>query len=167
LPCATLSDPNWKIITGGAFDATGNFYVIGKTSTAGQLVGVVAGGCNANTITTLSMSMTLQNAVDVQVTRAGNIAILDNSFSAVLTFLPPVNNALGQPVTTTPLSGNGILFALSDFDAALWTADTNNPPRGAYKYAFPAGGSPISEISGVSAGLIAPVGIVVTPLAGP
>jgi hypothetical protein len=161
-PCVTVANKNWTAIYFGAFDATGNFFIDGQTSSGSVLVGVVQGGCSAFSITTLTIGNTINFPGGVQVTPSNQIAIADQSADSIFTYNHPVGNSLGNPVDVTSLTGasDPVEFAISR-GGSLWTADAGL--SSAVKYAYPAGGSAKMTIKGLKL----PIGAAVNPLLVP
>jgi hypothetical protein len=161
-PCVTVANSNWGRVYFGAFDKAGNFYIDGESSGGAVLAGVVKGGCKAKAITTLTTSNAISFPGGVAVSPTGKIVIDDQSGAAIYTYNPPVKNSLGTP-TTTPLTGvsDPVTFAFTKTATDLWTADAGLASSQEFKY--PAGGSAIKSITG----LTEPIGVVVTPLEVP
>jgi len=162
-PCVTVANANWGRVYFGAFDDAGNFYIDGETPSGAVIVGVVKGECKAKAITTLTTANTITFPGGVHVSPTDKIAIDDQSGAAIYTYNPPVKNALGTPVSTTPITGasDPVTFAFTKTAADVWTADAGLAESLEYKY--PAGGSPVKTITGFTQ----PIGVVVTPLEAP
>jgi hypothetical protein len=158
-PCATVSNSDWGRIYFGAFNSRGDLFIDGEDPDGNVLVGKITGECSAKSITTLSVGNTIFFPGGVQVTKQDKIVIDDQEGAAVYTYNPPVKGSLGQPVATTPLSdvSDPVTFALTNSVKDLWTADAGL--AASQEFAYPAGGSAIATISG----LTEPIGVVVTP----
>jgi hypothetical protein len=159
-PCKTVSNSSFEEVYFGAFDAKGDFFVSGFSTSGTVLIGEVVGGCNAKTITPLKISNSIEFPGGVQVTKAGDIAIDDQEGFAIYTYKPPVKGSLGKPVSTTPLTGSGdpVSYSFTSTEKDLWTADAADAD--ANEFAYPKGGSPVTSITG----LTEPIGVVVTPV---
>jgi hypothetical protein len=159
-PCVTVANSTWLEEYFGAFDKSGNFYVDGRDANGNFLVGVVTGGCSATTITTLTIGNTISFPGGVQVTKKGDVAILDQLGYEIYTYKPALKGSLGAPLTSTPLTGasDPVSFAFNSSLKDVFTADAGLAE--VLSYAFPAGGSPIKTISGLSQ----PIGVVTTPV---
>ncbi len=126
-----------------AFDAQGNLYVDGRDAFGKTLVGMIAGGINGTTITTLSTDNTISFPGGVAVTKQGLIAIDDQGAgkqSAVYSSDPPnKDNSLGSPITTTSLvcAQDAVSFAFTPAENDLLTADAHL--ESANLYAYPSG----------------------------
>jgi DNA-binding beta-propeller fold protein YncE len=96
----------------------------------------------------------------VQIDKAGRIAFADYLNQQVDTFDPPVNNAFGEPVTTTPLTGSSAALGLAILASGkdLYVADSGSPGL-AEEYTYTAGGSAINTIAVGGQ----PIGVAVTP----
>jgi hypothetical protein len=159
-PCVTVAGSAWSRVYFGAFDAAGNFYIDGENSSGKVLLGVVAGGCSARSITTLKSTIRIDFPGFVAVSPADKLIIGDDV--TLYTFDLPVKGLLGPPIAKTILKDAGDLTALA-FTASgkdLWTISSQ-----ALEYAYPAGGSPVKRVS--VAGLSEPIGLIVTPFAQP
>jgi hypothetical protein len=160
--CATVtySGSNFTRVMFGEFDKTGALYIDGLNSGYQTSFGLVTGGCNATSITNLDYIYTVSFPGGIQIDKAGNIAFCDQINQIVDTFNPPVDNAFGNPVSTTPLTGS--IFPLG---IAILASGTN-------LYAADPGGSGLAEEYKYTAGGAAentiavggqPIGIAVTP----
>jgi hypothetical protein len=160
--CATVSysGSNFTRVMFGEFDSTGVLYIDGMNSGYQTSFGIVAGGCNATSITNLGYIYTVSFPGGIQIDKAGNIAFCDQVNQVVDTFAPPVNGAFGNPVSTTPLTGS-----ISPLGIAILASGTN-------LYAADSGGSGLAEEYKYTAGGAAentiavggqPIGIAVTP----
>jgi hypothetical protein len=156
-PCVTVHNTAWARVYFGAFDGTGNFYVVGGTADGKPLVGVVRDGCSSTTIATLTHSTVLNSPGGVAAGAGGTIYISDQTASAIYGFTPS-KNSLGPPVSTTRLTGGVGSFALTHDAGDVWTL--NSSMAGVSEYAFPAGGSPLRTIG---AKFELPIGIAVAP----
>ncbi len=149
-PCKSLALPGGQFW--GTFDNAGRYYVSGSAyPSSTTLVGVATGRCSATAIQPLSTANTLQTPQAIRISPAGNIAIFDRAGgnAVIYTYNAPVGNALGAPITTTPLGQlptysffNG--FAFTPDGTAVWFA---NPPGGVQKIPYPAGGLPVEIIN--------------------
>jgi hypothetical protein len=161
--CAVVQDPNWVTFYFDAFDASGNLFIDGQDSFGDTLVGEITGGCQAKSITTLSVNNTISIPGGVQVYQ-GKILIGDPQNLAVYTYAAPHNGSLGSPTSTTTLAGATypLTFVMMDGNQALWTADFNATQGFAGKYGYPNGvfGKSITEN-------LLPVGVAVNPAARP
>jgi len=162
-PCTTVSSSSWGSVYFDSFDSNGNLFIDGLDDSGHVLVGEIVGGCKATTITTLKVGNAINFPGDVQVTKTDDIAIGDQEGAAIYTYKPPVKGSLGKPIETTPLTGSGdaVTFAFTALNKYLWTADA--ALASSSKYDYPAGGSPITAITGLSE----PIGVVVTPVEVP
>lgn len=161
-PCVTVGNPFFTAVYFGAYDSHGNFYVDGLGPDKNVVVGVVAGGCKATTITQLTTGNTIYFPGGVQVSAAGDVLIDDQSRTKIYTYRPPYNRSLGMPIATTPLTvaSDPVTFALTHSDRAVWTA--NAAYGSASRISYP-GGNANFGIKGFKY----PIGIVVTPVAEP
>jgi hypothetical protein len=160
--CATVtySGSNFTRVMFAEFDNKGVLYIDGMTSGYQTSFGLVSGGCNATTITNLDYVYTVAFPGGIQIDKAGRIAFCDEYNHVVDTFDPPVNNAFGEPVSTTPLTGS-----ISPIGTAILASGTN-------LYAADSGGSGVAEEYQYTAGGAAentiavggqPIGVAVTP----
>jgi hypothetical protein len=166
--CATVTDPGWQGMQFGAFDASGRLIFDGYDRDGNPLVGSIAGGCKATSITTLTFTNTLQNPQAVQIVH-GKVLILDqeyNTFSpTIFTYAAPVGNTLGSPTVTTKLSAGieMMTFAMLQDDNNLWIAHSD-AAVGRIKYSYP-GGLFVRSFNQPS--LQSAYGIAVNPVAAP
>jgi hypothetical protein len=149
--CATVADPtNFAIVFYDAFDHNGNLYIAGFDPSFNPVVGEVAGGCNATTITRLATTNTLGFPSGIQVDKADRIAILNGvgSTNVIDTYDAPRNGSLGNPVSTTPLTTTSvpIAFAFLALGCDVYTAEQGNGGV-ANEYPFPVGGTPEKTIT--------------------
>ncbi|MGA2761347.1 MAG: hypothetical protein ABSF08_13635 [Candidatus Cybelea sp.] len=114
-----------------AFDASGNLYLDSKNGSGPFEAGEVVGGIAGKVVKPLTTANLLQNPGGVQVTKSGQIAILDQSNGSgsptIYTYGPPSHGSLGKPVATTPLSSanDAVAFAFEGRDDHfVLTADT-------------------------------------------
>ncbi len=160
--CATVSDSafNFTRVMFAEFDSNGALYIDGLNGGYQTSFGLVTGGCSATSITNLDSVYTVSFPGGIQIDKAGNIAFCDQVNQVVDTFAPPVSNAFGSPVSTTPLTGS-----LLPLGIAILAAGTN-------LYAADPGGSGLAEEYKYTAGGTAentlavggqPIGIAVTP----
>jgi hypothetical protein len=160
--CATVSDPvfNFARIMFAAYDKSGDLYIDGLNSGYQTTFGLVEGGCGATSITYLNSVYTVGFPGGIQIDKAGRIAFADPVRQQVVTFDPPVNDAFGEPVTTTPLTGaiSPLGFALLASGSDLYVADSGGPGL-AEEYPYTAGGSAINTIAVGGQ----PIGVAVTP----
>ena len=161
-PCATVGNPTWARVYFDAFDSKGDLFVDGEDTSGKTVVGEIAGGCKAKTITLLKAGNVIAFPGPVQVTKDDDIAVGDQG-GAVYTYKPPVQDSLGAPIATTPLTGASdvMAFAFGSSGKDLWTADVGL--GAADEYPYPVGGSPVFRITG----LTGPDGIVVMPVVVP
>jgi hypothetical protein len=159
-PCATVGNPAWVRVYFDAFDSKGDLFVDGEDRAGKTVVGEITGGCKANSIAPLKVGNVIAFPGAVQVTKTDDVAVSDQEGGSIYTYKPPVQGSLGAPIATTPLTGSSdvIAFAFGSNGKDLWTADAVLGV--ADEYAYPAGGSPVFGI----AGLTAPDGIVVMPV---
>jgi DNA-binding beta-propeller fold protein YncE len=152
--CRRVTSEPYFFISAGAF-IRGKFYVVGETATNGPLIGVIAGpGCSATRIQNLTVGNKIDGPAAIQITPAGQIAVLDAGHSMIYTYDQPIDGNLGSPVATTPLAGlnDPRSFAFSQKGAFVYVADQYYSKT--YTYAYPAGGNAIKAISsGGSAGI--------------
>ncbi len=145
--CATVSDPSFGGLEHDTFDAEGNLFVDGENGN-GFVVGEIRGGCNATTIERLSTGNVIGSWPGaIKIDKHDRIAIEDGYGAVIYTYNRPVNGSLGNPVTTTPLTGaaGGYNFAFRASGDSLYVADYLN---GAIEeYAYPNGGSSKDSIS--------------------
>jgi hypothetical protein len=162
-PCVNLTFPNLLGVFQGAFDDAGNLYVTGETLSSSQVVGVIRGGCSATGITLLSTGNTFRtNIFGIQVTRFGKIAVEDQINRVADTYNPPVNDALGMPISTTALPDNTpYQFGYTERGAFIFVADSSTDQ--VYKYVYPVGGHAL-QVFGAKQ-LERPIGLVITPAA--
>ncbi|MGA8795672.1 MAG: hypothetical protein WB526_01225 [Candidatus Cybelea sp.] len=160
--CATVSysGSNFTRVMFGEFDSTGVLYIDGMNGGYQTSFGIVTGGCSATSITNIVPVYTVSFPGGIQIDKAGNIAFCDQINQVVDTFAPPVSNAFGSPVSTTPLTGS-----TSPLGIAILASGTN-------LYAADPGGSGLAEEYKYTAGGAAentiavggqPIGIAVTP----
>jgi DNA-binding beta-propeller fold protein YncE len=160
--CATVSysGSNFTRVMFAEFDSTGVLYIDGMNSGYQTSFGLVTGGCNATTITNLDYVYTVSFPGGIQIDKAGNIAFCDPINRVVDTFAPPVNDAFGSPVSTTPLTGStsplGIAILASGTN--LYAADPGGSGV-AEEYKYTAGGAAENTISVGGQ----PIGIAATP----
>jgi hypothetical protein len=161
-PCVTVSSSDFARVYFGAFDDKSQFFVDGENSSGAVVAGVVVGGCQAKTITTLPYSNTIDFPGGVTVTKTHEIAIDDQEGAAIYTYMPSMSS-LGAPVATTPLTGasDPVTFSPTRLTATVWTADAGLAASNAYPY--PTGGSPKKTVTGFEE----PIGVVVTPVERP
>ncbi len=163
---------------GAAFDRKGNLYVNngGSATDAPLTVGKIRGGCKAKKTETFTTANAIAYAGDLKVDKAGRIAIFVALGTypytiAIDTYDPPKNGTLGNPVSTTSLpvtlNTTSGTFALQASGRGLWTGYYGAPSYvgGAYKVAYPAGGTPQKTILGPSDA--ATDGVAVTPALTP
>jgi hypothetical protein len=160
--CATVSysGSNFTRIMFAEFDKTGVLYIDGMNSGYQTSFGLVTGGCKATTITNLKYVYTVSFPGGIQIDKSGDIAFCDQYNHDVVTFDPPVNNAFGEPVSTTPLTGSisPIGIAILASGTALYAADSGSTGL-AEEYKYTAGGAPENTIAVGGQ----PIGIAVTP----
>jgi hypothetical protein len=160
--CATVSDPvfNFAQVMFAAYDKSGGLYIDGLNSGYQTSFGLVTGGCAATGITDLSAVYTVGFPGGIQIDMAGRIAFADPVRQQIATFDPPVNDAFGAPVTTTPLTGasSPLGFALLASGTDLYVADAGGSGL-AEEYQYTAGGSAINTIAAGGQ----PIGVAVTP----
>jgi DNA-binding beta-propeller fold protein YncE len=160
--CAIVSysGSNFTRVMFADFDKKGVLYIDGMNSGFQTSFGLVTGGCNATTITNLDYVYTVSFPGGIQIDKAGRIAFCDPINQVVDTFDPPVNDAFGEPVSTTPLTGSisplGIAILASGTN--LYAADPGSSGL-AEEYKYTAGGAAENTI-GVGG---QPIGIAVTP----
>lgn len=160
--CATVSysGSNFTRVMFAAFDKKGVLYVDGMNSGYQTSFGLVTGGCNATTITNLEYVYTVSFPGGIQIDKAGRIAFCDPYNYVVDTFDPPVNDAFGDPASTTPLTGSifplGIAILASGTN--LYAADSGSSGL-AEEYKYTAGGDAENTIAVGGQ----PIGIAVTP----
>jgi hypothetical protein len=147
-PTVSISDPNWSAMYFGAFDKSGNLYFDGKDLNGNMVVGEVVNGISGTAITTLTVANTLVFPGGVQVTPSGSIVVGDQAAQVVYTYAAPVAVSLGSPVSTTTLTNSFFPsdFSLNSNGSTLWTSDAG--VRVSQQYAYPAGGSAVSSVSG-------------------
>lgn len=158
-PCATVGNPAWVRVYFDAFDSKGRLFVDGEDTAGKTVVGEITGGCKAKTIATLKVGNVIAFPGPVQVTKDDDVAVGDQG-GAIYTYKPPERGSLGAPIATTPLTGASdvMAFAFGTTGKDLWTADVGLGVADEYKY--PAGGSPVFGITG----LTGPDGVVVMPV---
>lgn len=165
-PCVTLKNAAFAKLYGDGFDAAGDLYLAGRdTSGTHTVVGIVKNGCSATAIVPLTTANTIVFPGDVKVSPAGDIAIEDQGAQAIYTYKPPVRNALGKPISTTPLkfTTDPVGFAFTKSAAAVYVTDVALPISKLQKFPYPGGGVNVQTfIAGKE-----PVAIVATPLANP
>ncbi len=164
-PCATVPfDPSAFPygVYGIGFDRNGNLYVasLGSGTEAPLTVGKIDGGCNAKKVKTFTTANSIVYAGDVQVDKAGRIAILavlgTYPYTIVIdTYDPPKKGSLGNPVSTTSLPGSFAnvygTFAFQASGRRLWAGYCCAGPSSAgavNEVAYPAGGAPEKTIIG-------------------
>lgn len=149
-PCATVSDAKWANVYFAAFDKTGNLYVDGRDVNGSTLIGVIAGGCKATSIATLSTVNAIGFPGGIAVLASGNIAIDDQTAGNISTYAPPSGGSLGSPVATTTLAGarDVVTFKMKAFDRNIWASDAAASLTS--KFAYPGGGSAIKSVAGGS-----------------
>jgi len=163
-PCKTIGSNEFAKIYNGAFDAAGTFYIDGLDRAQTTALGMVKNGCSAKTITRLSTPNTIVFPGGLRVSPTGNIAIEDQAGRAIYTYKPPVNNAFGQPVATTPLefTSDPVDFAFTRSGSGVYITDVGLPVSKVQKFAYAAGGVTLETIIAGKE----PIGIAVTPIAG-
>ncbi|MGC2406683.1 MAG: hypothetical protein WA431_09800 [Candidatus Cybelea sp.] len=154
MPCATVADPtNFPYMWFGAFDDRGNLYIDGYNSSHNSIVGEIKGACNGKKITLLTTTNTIGIALGIKVDKTDRIAILDQGGPAIDTYTHPEKGSLGNPISTTPLTGSSdpVSFAFLASGRALYVADGTDDVANEYDY--PAGGQIKNTISvgGISA----------------
>jgi hypothetical protein len=161
--CATVSDSsfNFTRVMFGEFDSTGELYIDGMNGGYQTSFGLVTGGCSATAITYLNYVYTVSFPGGIQIDKAGHIAFSDQYNHIVDTFNPPVNDAFGTPVSTTPLNGSTfpIGIAILASDTSLYAADSGGSGV-AEEYKYTAGGKASNTIAAGGQ----PIGVAVTPL---
>jgi hypothetical protein len=162
-PCKTVQDSKWITFVNDAFDASRNLFIDGQDAAGTTLVGEVSGGCNATSITTLSLGNTISYPGGVQVSH-GNILVGDVDQQAIYTYAPPSGGSLGSPIVVTKLAGAEapVTFAMEESGRNVRTADFYPYTDYAALYKYPKG-SYVSKI----ADHISPVGVAVYPPARP
>jgi hypothetical protein len=162
-PCRTVQDSKWITFVNDAFDASGNLFIDGQNASGTTLVGEVSDGCNATSITTLSLGNTISYPGGVQVSH-GNILVGDVDQQTIYTYAPPSGGSLGSPIAVTKLAGAGfpVTFAMEESGKNVRTADYYPATDFAALYKYPKG-SYVSKI----ADHISPVGVAVYPPARP
>jgi hypothetical protein len=163
-PCVTVSSSDFAHVYFLAFDAKGNLYLDGESSSGGAVIGEIASAsCKSKTITSLTFKNRIEFSGGLEVTTKGDIVIGDQDGEAVYTYKPPVKGVLGSPVRTTSLTGasDPVSFSLTSTDKDLWTADAGL--AASEEYAYPKGGSAVTRITGLSE----PIGVVVLPVEVP
>jgi hypothetical protein len=160
--CATVSDSafNFTRVMFAEFDRKGVLYIDGMNGGYQTSFGLVTGGCNATSITNLGYVYTVGFPGGIQIDKAGRIAFCDPYRQQVATFDPPVNDAFGNPVSTTPLTGSisPLGIALLASGTNLYTADSGGSGL-AEEYTYTAGGAAENSIAVGGQ----PIGIAVTP----
>jgi hypothetical protein len=160
--CATVSysGSDFTRVMFAEFDKNGVLYIDGMNSGYQTSFGLVTGGCNATTITSLDYVYTVSFPGGIQIDKAGNIAFCDPINQVVDTFAPPVNGGFGAPVSTTPLTGSisPVGIAILASGAALYATDPGGTGL-AEEYQYTAGGTAENTIAVGGQ----PVGIAVTP----
>jgi hypothetical protein len=164
-PCVTIGSSAWHNLYFDAFDSKGNLFIDGLDNSGNGLVGEIAGGCSAKTITTLKLGNSVAFPGPIQVTNKDDIVIDDQGTTTIYTYKPPVKGSLGKPIATTPLGGasDPTAFAFTSSGKDLWTVDAGLDTLD--EYAYPAGGSPVTGLHDL--GFVLPIGIVVTPVEAP
>ena len=143
-PCATVRDQD---IGYAGFDRKGNLYTVGRNSSNTTVVGKIDGGCNAKRVRTLTINNTIGFPGDIEVDKAGRIAILDSSYNdAVIdTYNPPKRGSLGSPISITPLTvpyyAGPFIFQASGRGLWLLYQTYGSSSETASEYAYPAGGA--------------------------
>ncbi len=159
-PCVTVGNPAWERVYFDAFDSKGDLFVDGEDTSGKTIVGEITGGCKAKTIGSLKVGNVIAFPGAVQVTKDEHIAVSDQEGGHIYTYKLPVKGSLGAPIATTSLTGASdvMAFAFGSTGKDLWTADVGL--GAADEYTYPAGGSPVFAITG----LTAPDGIAVMPV---
>jgi hypothetical protein len=146
-----------------AFDAHGNLYLDSENGSGPFEAGEVVGGINGKSVTPLTTENLVQYPGGVQVTRGGEIAILDQSANGstatIYTYNPPKHGSLGSPVQTTSLasSNDAVAFALTNRTNQVLTGDTYftlDKPRSNHQdqigqaqwFGYPSGGGALKAI---------------------
>jgi len=167
--CASVSDPGWNGMQFGAFDASGNLFIVGINQSGDPIAGEISGGCSATSVVTLSAANPFTaNLAGVQVVN-GNILILDqdyNTFAPVIyTYAPPSKGSLGSPIATTALTAGIEMtgFAMTKDDKHLWIAHSDED-YGGIEYTYPAGKF-VNSFN--EPNLVTEAGIAVNPAARP
>jgi hypothetical protein len=170
-PCKTVSNPKWTGAYFGSFDRDGRFFVDGLDQDGVVVFGVITGGCNATAIQNVGFPPDDRYQNRIWYFPGGFLAFWDDP--PYISYLNPLdgqlysmvyvkkNNSL-KTVGTTELTGSEdqVTYAFNATRKTVWTADPDL--QAANEYTYPAGGSPLSEISGLSA----PIGIAVLPQRG-
>jgi len=136
----------------GGFDAKGNFFADGETSSGGGAVVEVKGGASGKSIVALSgFSFGFPGGVNVE--KNGDICIGDQLGGITCYSL---EGTTLTPKSTTPLNaGSGVTFTFTSSEADLRTVSGSSE----YEYAFPQGGNPVSSFAVGGDG----IGIVTNP----
>jgi hypothetical protein len=170
-PCATIAVPA-SYAFGGAFDDKGNFYFDGANSAStASVIGQIIGGCKAKGSRVLTTTNTIAFATSMQIDKADRLAILDKGAGttctcAIYTYNLPKRGSLGEPVSTTPLTGGQqpvsveLAFAFRASGRDLF-ADFIGKYSAIFEYAYPAGGDPEKTL--MLPAQANPGGVAVTP----
>ena len=160
--CATVSDSafNFTRVMFAEFDKSGALYIDGMNGGYQTSFGLVTGGCQATSITNLAYIYTVSFPGGIQIDKAGDIAFCDPIGLQVDTFAPPVDDAFGLPVSTTPLTGSiaPLGIAILSSGTNLYAADSGGSGL-AEEYKYTAGGAAENTIAAGGQ----PIGIAVTP----
>jgi hypothetical protein len=154
-PCVTVTDPNFYVYPGDGFDKKGNLYIdgVGGPPSYSFTIAEIKGGCHAKKIMLLTTTNTLGSLGDIQIDKAGRIAVQDyhNSGDDVIdTYNPPSQGSLGSPVSSVSLGLLVYSFTFRGSGAEIYVGARNNSsnyevvsfgyPGGAEIKAFNAGG---------------------------
>jgi hypothetical protein len=160
--CTTVSDTafNFTRVMFAEFDKSGALYIDGMNGGYQTSFGLVTGGCQATSITNLGYTYTVSFPGGIQIDKAARIAFCDPYRQQVATFDPPVNDAFGNPVSTTPLTGSisAVGIAILASGTNLYAADSGGSGL-AEEYQYTAGGAAENTIAVGGQ----PIGIAVTP----
>ena len=160
-PCATITlDPSKfsYLAYGAAFDHKGKFYFDGDNSTFSSVLGEISGGCKATKARLLTTTNTVKFAQGIQVDKMDRVAVVDTGSALVDTYDRPKKGSLGNPVSTTLLTGSSdpVTVAFLSSGGAFYVADGTDDVVDEYKYTE--GGEAINIISSGIA-----LGVAVTP----
>jgi hypothetical protein len=161
--CAKVSSKGWGTVLFGSFNIFGDFFVDGYDPNGYPLVGIVRGGCSATTIDTLNVPNTIASVGSIHISPYGPLEVEDPAAAQIYTYALVRNCDDPILAATTPLldAEGPAAFAFAPGATTLFVADDGLGAILRYKY--PAGGAPLQTISG----FMAPIEVLVTPIAGP
>jgi hypothetical protein len=179
--CATVGTDAAIYPQFGAFDGTGNLFVLGSHQIDGRSVPFVAeisGGCSATSVALLRIGNGLNQPLGIATLR-GRVLIMDLPAGSpgpvlahldpvIYTYAPPSNGSLGGPLLVTKLTQGTTPsgFALGKNGDRVWAVHSGLA-AGRIESHYPDGRFITSQNENADNGLFSPGGIAVNPPAIP